>query len=119
VSAPCIGLAAGAVVTGSVGAPSRRRFDYAVFGEPVQVAHELEGMARPGQILADSDIGQVVDDTFYCEPLGRHVLGVDGQRREVIQVLSAREIAADDARTMGTMTLDDPTVRERKPDVIR
>jgi CheY-like chemotaxis protein/tRNA A-37 threonylcarbamoyl transferase component Bud32 len=119
VSAPCIGMAAGAVVTGSVGAPSRRRFDYAVFGEPVRLAHELESMARPGQILASSDLGQVLEDVFHCEPLGRQVLGADGQRREVIEVLSAREIAADDARTAGTMGLEDLTIPERKPDVIR
>jgi CheY-like chemotaxis protein/class 3 adenylate cyclase len=119
VMAPCIGMAAGPVVTGSVGAPSRRRFDYAVFGAPVQVAHELEGMARPGQILVDGDVGETLADTFHCEPLGREVVGVGGQRREVIQVLSAREIAADDARTMGTLALEDLTIPERKPDVIR
>jgi CheY-like chemotaxis protein/class 3 adenylate cyclase len=119
VMAPGIGMATGAVVTGSVGAPSRRRFDYAVFGEPVQVAHELEAMARPGEILVDAALGQALAIDFHCEATGRHVLGVDGQRREMIHVLSAREIAADDARTMGTMALEDLTIPERKPDVLR
>lgn len=117
-TSPSIGIAAGEVVTGSVGAPSRRRFDYAVFGEPVQVAQELEAMARPGQILLDETLYPELTPAFHCEPTGKQVLGVDGRSRAVLRVFAARDVALDEARTAGTVRLEGPTVSQHKPEAL-
>lgn len=51
-----IGVSAGPVVAGHVGA--ERRFEYTVIGDPVNVAARLAGLARdvPGRVLADDAV---------------------------------------------------------------
>src|SRR6185312_9235156 len=69
-----IGVAAGQVVAGNVGA--RERFEYTVIGEPVNEAARLCELAksRPGKLLASS---QTLEGASESErerwSLGRHV----------------------------------------------
>jgi class 3 adenylate cyclase len=49
-----VGIHMGAVVLGNIG--SDRRTDFTVIGDPVNVAHRLEKLARPGEILVSEAV---------------------------------------------------------------
>lgn len=62
------GAARGPVLVGHVGAPSRRRFDYAVFGEAVDLAHELASQAGHNELLLAESLAAELSDSQLCEP---------------------------------------------------
>lgn len=63
-----IGLNTGKVVAGMMG--SRRRLEYSVLGDAVNVASRLESTAEPGQVLIGEATYLHVRDAFQCEYAG-------------------------------------------------
>jgi eukaryotic-like serine/threonine-protein kinase len=83
-----IGIASGTVVTGSVGAPSKRRFDYAVFGQPVYRAYLLERLAEHGQIVIVESLRQTLGARVLCEPTGKRIQGDNKEDQAVLTIIA-------------------------------
>jgi class 3 adenylate cyclase len=62
-----IGIAAGPMVAGCIGAENRS--DYTVVGERVNLAARLAAAAKAGEILIDETTEIGIGDRFRCEPL--------------------------------------------------
>jgi len=62
-----VGLASGPVTAGVIGT---RKFSYDVWGDPVNLASRLEGLAAPGRILICPRCREKLGDAFEFEPRG-------------------------------------------------
>lgn len=69
-----IGLNSGELISGNIGATTLRRLDYTVIGDVVNTAQRLQASAKPGQIIINDNIYQVVKESFKCENLGEVIL---------------------------------------------
>ncbi len=86
---PRIGIASGRILTGSVGAPSRHRFEQAFFGDAISEARRLVSRAQPGQILTIESLCQELGPVFHWEAVGEaSSLRPSGSSRRVVNVCS-------------------------------
>lgn len=67
-----IGVNSGEVIVGNIG--SKKRMEYTVIGDVVNVAARLESMARPNQILLTDATQQRVEGQFQLHACGEHKL---------------------------------------------
>lgn len=79
-----VGLNSGPVVVGDIG--SRRRVDYTVLGNTVNVASRLESYARPGDIVIGPETHRLLNGSVVTEPLGEVQLKGLQQRVEVYRL---------------------------------
>ncbi len=78
-----IGVHSGNVVVGNIG--SDRRTDFTAVGDPVNVAHRLEKLARPGEILVSEAVKHRLRDELLLRFVGERRLA---GREEPVKVYS-------------------------------
>ncbi|WP_020175647.1 response regulator [Methyloferula stellata] len=83
-----IGIALGYATLGKIG--FERRFDYAAVGTVTNLASRLCDEAKPGQILVDQRVFNVIEETFDARSIG--TLNLKGFRRavEAFEIIGAR-----------------------------
>jgi class 3 adenylate cyclase len=74
-----IGIDSGEAVVGNLG--SELRMDYTAVGEVVNIASQLERLAKPGQTLCTAAVARAAQQSFTLARLGAHP--IDGKRRSV------------------------------------
>jgi adenylate cyclase len=83
-----IGIALGYATLGKIG--FERRFDYAAVGTVTNLASRLCDEAKPGQILVDQRVFNVIEETFDAKSIG--TMNLKGFRRavEAFEIIGAR-----------------------------
>jgi class 3 adenylate cyclase len=80
-----IGVNSGSVIVGNIG--SKKRMEYTVIGDVVNVAARLEGLARPNQILLAEPTRLLAGTEFPCKPCGEQSLLGRTQTTAVYELL--------------------------------
>ncbi len=87
-----VGLASGPVTAGVIGT---KKFSYDVWGDPVNLASRLEGLAAPGRILVCPTCRAKLADEFTFEPRGAIDIKGIGSQETWYLVASSGETADD------------------------
>jgi adenylate cyclase len=69
-----IGINSGEMVSGNIGSASLKRLDYTVIGDVVNSAQRLQSAAKPGQIVINEAVYNMVKESFRCELIGEVTL---------------------------------------------
>jgi adenylate cyclase len=85
-----VGLASGPVTAGVIGT---KKFSYDVWGDPVNLASRLEGLATPGRVLVCPACHSKLDGMFEFEPRGP--IEIKGLGTQETWYLVARSAGAD------------------------
>jgi adenylate cyclase len=94
-----VGINSGPVVVGDIG--SRRRVDYTVLGNTVNVAARLEGVAPPGEVVLGPETHRLLAGAIPTEPLGAFQLKNLQQRLEIYRVADTAPAESYNRRGIG------------------
>ena len=94
-----IGIVSGRVLFGSVGSMAHNRVDFTAIGEVVNNAVSIATMATPGEILLPASMPRSLLDLCVTETTDVELQLGNGERCEVLRVLSWRSDAMGMART--------------------
>jgi len=101
----CIGLDAGSIISGSIGSKTIKRLSYAVLGQVVSRAIELEHLAQEGQFLVRGEVAARLVPSFECSEVSGVLLGTEAlfdvarRRRGAALVLASEEAPTQEVRT--------------------
>jgi class 3 adenylate cyclase/tetratricopeptide (TPR) repeat protein len=85
-----IGLNSGPVVVGTIG--DDLRMDYTADGDTTNMASRMEGLAKPGTIMAASHTYELARDFFEFKRLGRHRVKGKKEAQQVYELLRATKV---------------------------
>jgi class 3 adenylate cyclase/tetratricopeptide (TPR) repeat protein len=85
-----IGLNSGPVIVGSIG--DDLRMDYTAVGDTTNLAARMEGMAKPGAILASGHTHKLARDFFKFEYLGKEEIKGKEKPQEAYELIKASEV---------------------------
>ena len=86
-----IGLNAGEVVYGPIGARRVNRFDFTVIGDVVNTASRLQALAGPGDIMITEEFAQFLVNEYVLLKQGPHQLKGKAEPMELYSILDLRD----------------------------
>jgi len=98
-----IAVDVGWVLYASVGAPSLRRMEYTVLGQPVSNALCLQTLAAGEQILVTSEVMQQVADQFDFQRRGSYIPPGEVDSRDIFRLVGRRAAAGDEPVHVGDL----------------
>ncbi len=85
-----VGLNSGPVIVGAIG--DDLRMDYTAVGDTTNLGSRMEGMARPGAVLASVNTHRLARDFFEFESLGKVEVKGKKEPQEAFELIKAGEV---------------------------